>query len=142
MKPTNFVVSTFNCRGVKSSLSEIRQLCDQSDVVLLQEHWLLPNELDYLSNIHPDFHSHAASAVDLSQGLLAGRPYGGTAVLYRKIMMSSFVTVVTFDPRVCAIQIATNPGPVLLLCVYTCLLMKVIMILWKILSSRVLRYLL
>jgi len=118
MEPTNLVVATFNCRSVKSSLAEIRQLCDQSDIVLLQEHWLLPNELDYLSNIHPDFLSHATSAVDLSQGLLVGRPYGGTAVLYRKRLMPSIVSVETFDPRVCAIQIATNLGPVLLLCVY------------------------
>jgi len=30
------------------------QLCETHDVVCLQEHWLLPNELDMLSDIHID----------------------------------------------------------------------------------------
>ena len=59
------VVSSFNCRSVKSSISEIRDLCDVSDVVLLQEHWLLPFELGLLNNIHLDFISVSKSVVDI-----------------------------------------------------------------------------
>jgi len=29
------------------------------DIVLIQEHWLLPDELTMLHHINPDFHSHA-----------------------------------------------------------------------------------
>lgn len=118
MNRTNFVISTFNCRSVKSSVTEVRQLCDRSDIVVLQEHWLLPYELDLLSSIHSDFLYHGQSAVDLSQGLLVGRPYGGTAILYRRNLMPSILPVETFDPRISAVQFDTNLGPVLLLCVY------------------------
>ena len=118
MERNKLIISTFNCRSVKSSVSEIKQLCDQCDIVLLQEHWLLPNDLDYLSNIHHEFLSHARSTVDLSNELLVGRPYGGTAVLYKKNLMPSITTVETFDPRVCAVHVNSNHGPILLMCVY------------------------
>ena len=48
-------VTTYNCRSVKSSIGAIQKLCNNNDIILLQEHWLLPNEINYLSNIHSDF---------------------------------------------------------------------------------------
>jgi exonuclease III len=74
---------TYNCRSVKNSMPEVHSLCNKFDIVLLQEHWLLPNELHTLNNIHPDFHSYGMSAVDISRNILVGRPYGGTAILFR-----------------------------------------------------------
>ena len=65
------------CVSVKSSVSEIQELCSKFDIICLQEHWLLPNELDFLSRIHSDFFAFGQSAVDISQITLAGRPYGG-----------------------------------------------------------------
>ena len=50
-------ICTFNCRSIKSSVTEVVDLCNKFDVICLQEHWLLPNEISYLSNIHPDFFS-------------------------------------------------------------------------------------
>jgi len=35
-------LSSFNCRSVKSSVDEVKQLCDISSIVMLQEHWLMP----------------------------------------------------------------------------------------------------
>ena len=52
---SNFSLCTFNCRSIKSSVSEVRELCGKFDLVCVQEHWLLPNELDYLSSIHSIF---------------------------------------------------------------------------------------
>jgi hypothetical protein len=75
-------VSTFNCRSVKSSVHEIKSLCDNVDILMLQEHWLLPNELNFLNSIHSDFLATAYCAVDLSQGILVGRPYGGTVAFF------------------------------------------------------------
>ena len=81
-----FKVCTFNCRSVKYTLPEVQRLCDDHDLVALQEHWLLPNELAILSNVHRDFLACGSSAVDVSDKILIGRPYGGTAILYRKIL--------------------------------------------------------
>ena len=77
----NYRLCTFNCRSVKRSLPEVQRLCDNHDMVVLQEHWLLPDELSLLSNIHTDFFAVGSSAVDVCDRLLVGRPYGGTATL-------------------------------------------------------------
>ena len=41
-KCTNTV--TYNCRSVKSSTDSVKQLCRNNDIVILQEHWLLPDD--------------------------------------------------------------------------------------------------
>ena len=90
-------VCSCNCRGVKSSLQEIRELCQLNDFIFIQEHWLLPFELGILKNIHSSFLSTGKSAVDISTNVLVGRPYGDTALLFNRAL-SGFVTVVdTFD---------------------------------------------
>ena len=75
-------VTTYNCRSVKSSIGAVQKLCNNNDIILLQEHWLLPNEINYLSNIHSDFLAVGSSAVDISVGLLSGRPYMGELLFY------------------------------------------------------------
>jgi len=65
---------------------EVQQWCGNHDLILLQEHWLLPNELQLLSQVHTDFLVFGASAVDIGSNILVGRPlYGGTAILYKKM---------------------------------------------------------
>ena len=73
---------SFNCRSLKSSINEIQHLCDLHDIIFLQEHWLLPFELDLLG--HVDFYGFGLSAVDPTADMLVSRPFGGTAVLYDK----------------------------------------------------------
>jgi len=58
-------------------MHDILQLCETHNVICLQEHWLLPNELDILSQLHSDFYGFGYSAVDISSDILIGRPYGG-----------------------------------------------------------------
>jgi len=113
-------LSTFNCRSVKSSVPEVSQLCAKCDILLLQEHWRLPNELDFLNNIHPDFLAFGQSSVDISDIVLIGRPYGGTAILYKKSFSSCVTRLYSSDPRVTAIslRLQTKIGPVLIVCVY------------------------
>jgi exonuclease III len=114
----NLRVCSFNCRSVKSSINEIQSLCDSNDIVCLQEHWLLPNELNVLSNIHIEFLAAGTSAVDISKELLVGRPYGGTAILYRNTI-SEYITVLdTKDSRLTGIMVQSLLGPILLLNVY------------------------
>ena len=51
----NISVCTFNFRSVKNVLDEVRELLNKFDIVMLQEHWLLPTELCMLSELHSDF---------------------------------------------------------------------------------------
>jgi exonuclease III len=80
-------IASFNCRAIKSSWHEVKDLCTGHDVVLLQEHWLLPYELGMLNNLHEDFVGRGWSAVDVSKKLV-GRPYGGLAVLWRSVLIN------------------------------------------------------
>jgi len=49
----DITIYTFT-RSLKNSMFEVYQLCDGHDLVLLQKHWLLPNELHLLSEVHAD----------------------------------------------------------------------------------------
>jgi len=86
--------------------------------VFLQEHWLLPNELDKLNSTHVDFYGVGYSAVELTNDILVGRPYGGTGILYRKCLAHYIRTVDTYDPRITAISFESKIGLILMICVY------------------------
>ena len=109
---------SFNCRSIKSSITEINHLCDMHDIVFLQEHWLLPHELNLLANLHDDFFGVGFSAVDTSIGMLVGRPFGGTAILYRKSLATIIKIVNTSSWRITALLLHSQVGPVLCCNIY------------------------
>ena len=111
-------VCTFNCRSAKNSFMDINNLCAVHDIVVIQEHWLLPFELGLLSGINDEFLAYGLSAVDISSGILRGRPYGGTAILYRKQLAKLITIISSSEPRLCAARIETCVGPILLANVY------------------------
>jgi len=63
-------IVSFNCRSVKTSLTTVKELCDKNDLILLQEHWLMADEIGVLSNIHKDFFAFGSSAIDVSKNIL------------------------------------------------------------------------
>src|SRR5207244_2043725 len=109
---------SFNCRSVKNCIPVIRELCDNHDILLLQEHWLLPNELNLLGAIHPQFLSIGLSAVDISNNILLGRPFGGTAILFRNDVLCNYSSVDSDDSRITGLEYRSMMGSVLLLNVY------------------------
>lgn len=115
-------LATLNCRSAKNSFGSIKQLCQANDIILLQEHWLLPNELNYLDHINTDFLAFGSSAVQVSDGLLTGRPYGGTAVLYRKHLAAHIRYIHCDSKRVtaCTLNVSVNnvECPILIASVY------------------------
>ena len=80
----SFRLVSYNCSGIKSKVPFVRSLCDQVDMVFLQETWLLPHETNILDVVHPEFNNYSISAVNTEQSILVGRPYGGISILYRK----------------------------------------------------------
>ena len=111
-------ICSFNCRSFKNSLPIIFDICNQHDIVLLQEHWLIPNDLCLLNNAHSDFLSIGLSAVDISSDILTGRPYGGTAILYRKSLSQHIKIIDSDESRISGVRVNTDAGPLLLLNVY------------------------
>ena len=96
----------------------MNKLCNVHDIVLLQEHWLIPNDLHLLNSAHPDFLSCGQSAVDLSSNILVGRPHGGTAILYRKYLADRVQVLNTGESSITGLIINSSIGPLLILNVY------------------------
>ena len=118
LQHSNISLCTYNCRSYKNSTDEINELCEQYDFVLLQEHWLLPNELSLLSQLNCKFVAVAHSSVEIDKDILVGRPYGGTAIMYNKCLASSVTSIETHEPRLTAVTLSTNVGPKLIVCAY------------------------
>lgn len=97
--------ASFNCKSIKRSYLHVRDLCEKYDIIALQEHWLLPDDVDFLQNIHPDFGYHGVSAVDTSAGILVGRPYGGVAIIWRRSLFTCVTPIDTGSTRVVAVRV-------------------------------------
>ena len=92
METTNNIelkVVSFNCRGLSSSLEEIKTLCKTFDIILLQETWLAKQNLDFLNSINNQHYSYVISSFSYETKLHSGRPYGGTAILWNKKLQAS-----------------------------------------------------
>ena len=111
-------ISTYNCQSSKRNTGGIQKLCEHSDVVFLQEHWLFPDDLSTLNNIHNDFVSFALSSMDPSSELLTGRPFGGVAVLWRKSLAPFFRPISFDDDRIIGLEFNRGGVRMLFLGVY------------------------
>jgi len=87
---TNFPIRfvSFNMHGYNQSKDYLSSLCSNYDIVFVQEHLLLPSELNLLTACAPKFVLFGSSALSscISRGLMRGRPYGGVAILVRSEM--------------------------------------------------------
>ena len=75
-------VVTYNCKNVKSSISEIRELCEENDIILFAGD--LATKLNVLSEISANFTAKGISSMCITDGVITGRPYGGLAILWSK----------------------------------------------------------
>ena len=109
-------VSSYNCRGIKSSTLDVQSLCEQSHIVLLQETWLAKQSQDYLFNINNDLHAGGISPMDLSNRILVGRPYGGTAILWNKNLNAK--VVYNYDQSIIGITVELESTSLTIINVY------------------------
>ena len=110
-------ISSFNCKNVKSSMEELKTLCDASDIILLQETWLASDEILLLKNLHSDFYADGVSSLS-DNGLRIGRPHGGIAVMWRKQLAQVVERVPFIDKRIMGVTLKGNGRKFLLLNVY------------------------
>lgn len=100
-------IVSYNCRNVKSSIPDITRLCDNFDIILLQEHWLQQCELDMLNNINGLFYGRGFSAMKADE-MFVGRPFGGLGVLWRKSLCWDSVVVDSIDKSVMICKFTAN----------------------------------
>ena len=101
-------IITYNCYGMKSSIVDLYKLCRHNDLIFLQEIWLFKFELNLISTIHPEFETYGISAIQDSEEIINGRPYGGLAILIRK-QYRPICDFQTFDDsRLLAVTISSS----------------------------------
>ena len=78
----DFRFASYNLHGFNNSRSMLEALCNDNNVLFLQEHWLLPNNVNLLNNIDNRFTSYTISGIcDMDQFVCnGGHPYGVAAV--------------------------------------------------------------
>ena len=86
-------------------------------MVFLQETWLTEQELHILSSIDDRFYAWGTSAMDTSSEVLRGRPYGGTAILWRKDLGGCSVIDME-DCRLMCLEIFCDNKSLILINVY------------------------
>ncbi|KAL0811545.1 hypothetical protein ABMA28_009931 [Loxostege sticticalis] len=101
-------IISYNCKNIKRSVDCVRSLCKYADVVALQEHWLLPQDLSFLAEIDQDFGYTGKSGMDPAAGLIRGRLYGGVALLWRKCAFQKVSIVSCKNERIVAIKATTS----------------------------------
>ena len=71
---------SYNRRGWNNGVIFLKSILDSIDLCFLQKHWLITDQLHKINTISDDFLSVSVSGMD-SFPLLAGRPFGGCAII-------------------------------------------------------------
>ena len=99
----NHVYYQLNCRGFNQiKYHYINALTKECDILFLQEHWMLHNNLHKLQTIKEDFHVFSMSGIK-EQELQMGRPYGGCAIFIIKTLGYNSIFIETENTRVCSV---------------------------------------
>lgn len=111
-------VVTYNSQGHgPDRLRYISQLLRDYDFVFVQEHWLFNSNICVLENALGNATVHAVSGMN-EQELLAGRPYGGVAIIWKNDLKHKVQRISVPSKRVCAVIICLEDVRLLLCNVY------------------------
>jgi len=88
-------IVSYNLHGFNQGYPLLSCLCESFDIILLQEHWLYPDELSRLDSVNSDFLSVSVSSMGkvLGSRVRHGRPFGGAGILAHKKWLSKFKCV-------------------------------------------------
>ena len=112
-------LTSFNCNGFKNrNYDYIRDIFNKCNILLLQETWLFEFEHKQICNVIPQCQYYAVSAMDESNIIQAGRPYGGCGIVWHKNLQLSFVPIQTVSKRLCALNIKSSNVNILIINVY------------------------
>ena len=104
-------ICSYNSQGLGDGrIQYIDKLCEQHDIVLVQETWLLKDNLSVISDKVNNMCGHGVSAVDDAQ-LLVGRPHGGCSILWKRSLILQAVPVANIESkRLCAMNFRLPSG--------------------------------
>ena len=84
----------------------LSELCQTCCIIFVQEHGLLPSNLDCLAGLDDKFTAVASSAMEdaIGRGFLRGRPFGGVGILVDNKLVCNLKILFKLD-RLIAIKI-------------------------------------
>jgi len=101
-------VVSYNLHGFNQGSVGIKELMIkiQPDIIMVQEHWLTPDNLWKLNTLSDNYSVFGSSAMAacVDAGPLIGRPFGGTAIivnnkhitLHRKIVLLQLKSIIGY----------------------------------------------
>ena len=95
----------------------IKDIFKECDILLVQEHWLYHSQL-HVFKTKIECEVHGTSSMKADQ-LLMGRPYGGTAILWKPELANNITPIKLTSNRACGIIIKMGHKKLLLFNVYT-----------------------
>jgi exonuclease III len=108
--------------GFNNGSSMVRDLCLTYDIILLQEIWLLKDNLDKINSLDSNFQSYSLSAMNAksSSGILVGRPFGGVSILWRKNLSNNIRIIESdeSDGNYLSVKLCIDGGDIVITCVY------------------------
>jgi len=111
-------VMSFNSRGFCADRQVfVKKLLSKCSVLFIQEHWLALSQLSLLGNLDDNFVYTGVSGFG-NNDVLSGRPYGGSAILWRSGMNAHAQVLEVHSKRMCAIRLTNEAYRLLLICVY------------------------
>ncbi|CAH0725405.1 unnamed protein product, partial [Brenthis ino] len=78
----------------------------------------MPHDLGFMNEIDKEFGCCAKSSIDTSAGVLRGRPYGGTALMWRTSLFTSVDIVQCDSDRIVAMRLSIDTRSILVFSVY------------------------
>ena len=107
--PSAIQLVTFNIRSFSSGQYFLSDLLEHSDIVAIQEHWLLEHDLHKLNSLSQKHLVHAKSNSNDVSPLLHRRGAGGVALYYPKKWEQHVSKVFTASDRIAGIQVHNGP---------------------------------
>ena len=112
-------LTSFNCNGFKNrNYDYIRDIFDKCNILFLQETWLYEFEHKQYCKVLPQCQYYAVSAMDDSEIIRAGRPFGGCSIIWHKNLQLSFIPIQTISKRLCALNIKSHSVNILIINAY------------------------
>ena len=112
------IISSFNCKGFKHrNYKYLQKIYQQVDFLLLQETWLYDYEFDQFNKVLLDSNFVAKSGMN-SNEIVNGRPYSGTAIIWKRNSRFSVKSIDTVSNRISACMVIGDNARFLLLNVY------------------------
>ena len=101
----NIKLCSYNCKGFSiSKIKHIEELLSKSDILFLQETWLLKSQIGTINQYFSEFNTCGISGMN-ENVLIQGRRYGGCSFLYKKSLSANVTCIDMNSKRVCCIRL-------------------------------------